>query len=303
MVVLANSAVTDVHPSRLAVARSKLWPNGSTLTIKFLDDDPTWQEEIVVCFRIWLRHANLRIKVVTEGTADIRIEFNDRNEFSSYVGTDCQQIVDENAPTMSLDMRSVSQISQRYHVLHEIGHALGCIHEHQSPAANFQWLEAVMYEFYQTIHGWTRDDVYRNLIRPADDGTIYSEFDKCSIMMYPILPGHAECGGEPFVVGQNFDLSPTDMTYFSSMYPHTSDTSERHSQSERSYIGFIRAPFSIRSNLAWLGAIFPFFKVLVRVACGTVLGSYSGPKVFPDEIVSSVHRQVIDDVGKKKNLP
>ena len=30
-------------------------------------------------------------------------------------------------------------------VVHEFGHALGCIHEHQSPAATFQWNKEAVY--------------------------------------------------------------------------------------------------------------------------------------------------------------
>ena len=33
-------------------------------------------------------------------------------------------------------------------VIHEFGHALGCIHEHQSPAADIPWDKEAVYRYY-----------------------------------------------------------------------------------------------------------------------------------------------------------
>ena len=45
-------------------------------------------------------------------------------------------------------------------VLHEFGHAIGCVHEQASPAANIPWNEAKVYEFYRQ---WWDDETIRSM--------------------------------------------------------------------------------------------------------------------------------------------
>ena len=64
---------------------------------------------------------------------------------------------------MNLGIGAATNIEQiRRPVLHEFGHALGCIHEHQSPVAGIQWNEPVVIRTY-ALDGWDEATVRKNV--------------------------------------------------------------------------------------------------------------------------------------------
>ena len=103
-------------------------------------------------------------------------------------------------------------------VLHELGHALGCIHEHQNPVASIPWNKEAVYAYYAgPPNNWSRADVDNNLFRTYSRNlTQFSDFDAESIMLYPIPKEHT-IGG--FEVGWNRQLSPTDKQFIGVLYP------------------------------------------------------------------------------------
>jgi hypothetical protein len=75
--------------------------------------------------------------------------------------------------------------------LHEIGHAIGFEHEHQSPFAGIEWnKEAVYKSFSGPPNNWTKASINSNIIEkmPAND-LDGSEWDPDSIMEYEFEPG------------------------------------------------------------------------------------------------------------------
>jgi hypothetical protein len=53
-------------------------------------------------------------------------------------------------PTMNLDLTdSTPEPELKRQVIHEFGHALGCIYEHCSPGADIQWNFEEVYSYYQ----------------------------------------------------------------------------------------------------------------------------------------------------------
>ena len=115
--------------------------------------------------------------------------------------------------TIGADLIKVRQV-----VLHEFGHALGLIHEHQNPAAAIPWNRAAVYEYYiGPPNHWTPEQVETNLFRTyAASLTQHSAFDPQSIMLYPIPEEFTEGG---FSVGWNATLSAVDREYVAAWYP------------------------------------------------------------------------------------
>jgi len=73
-------------------------------------------------------------------------------------------------------------------VLHEFGHALGLIHEHQSPATKIKWNKDYVYWYFREFHKWDSGTVDTNIFKEFEKTTIrHSTLDKASIMGYHIL--------------------------------------------------------------------------------------------------------------------
>jgi hypothetical protein len=102
-------------------------------------------------------------------------------------------------------------------VLHESRHALGCIHEQASPAANIPWDVDKVYEFYRTWQGWDQETTFENVLRRyAGDQARCTDHDPPSIMQYPV-PAFLSNGR--LSVGWNSDLSDADRSFIARMYP------------------------------------------------------------------------------------
>jgi len=108
------------------------------------------------------------------------------------------------------------EIEYRRVVLHEFGHALGLLHEHLSPTADIPWDEAKVISYYQRTNGWKEEYIRSNVLAiPASDR--YTEFDKHSIMLYPVPRELTKNGYE--IPWSNSELSATDRKFIAEIYP------------------------------------------------------------------------------------
>ncbi len=202
----------------LAAVTGKLWQNGRTLRIRFLDGVAALRAKVEDIVHTWSQFANLTFEVGDAADAELRVSFSGVGSWS-YIGTDALAIP-QNEATVNFGWLtpSTSNEEARRVVLHEFGHALGCIHEHQSPAAGIPWDKEAVYAYYAgPPNYWSRADVDNNLFRTYSRTiTQFSEFDKDSIMIYPIPKEHT-IGG--FEVGWNRELSATDQEFIGVLYP------------------------------------------------------------------------------------
>lgn len=211
----------DPGHSPMALEAERLWRPGRTLRVGFLDGDPAVHAKVVEYAKQWQEHANLTLEfvgMITGGAdAEIRISFAKPGN-SSYIGTNNLNISRSKA-TMNLGSLKPDskEIAFSRYVLHEFGHALGAIHEHQSPDGGIPWDKPKVYAYYKETQDWDQEETDFNVLRQHDsDATNYTSFDIESIMLYPVLQ---DLTVGDFAVGWNKVLSETDKQFIATAYP------------------------------------------------------------------------------------
>ena len=208
-------------PMEMALVSAKMWKPGRKLRVCFLDGDPKVHEKIASYAKQWMQYANIVLDFVTGKTGDIRISFQQPGYWSA-VGTDAlvEQFFAKTEPTMNYEAFSMATPDEEYSrvVLHEFGHALGCIHEHQNPAGGIQWnKEAVYRSLGGPPNNWSKEKVDHNMFETySRDITQFTALDPKSIMLYS-FPKSWTTNGMEF--GSNRVLSETDKTFIASRYP------------------------------------------------------------------------------------
>ena len=204
------------HP-KAAVLKSARWQTGSTITVRFLGGDPALQARVRAVAEEWTKIANLRFSFVNQAPSDVRIAFMPGKGSWSYLGTLCRNIP-EPPPTMNYGwLTSTSDEAEvRRVVLHEFGHAIGLIHEHQNPQHAIEWNKpAVYHDLGGPPNNWDNATVDTNMFQIYSD-VIATDVDPVSIMMYPIPKAWTLDG---FSAGLNGELSQRDKSLIRSVYP------------------------------------------------------------------------------------
>ena len=205
---------------RAALLNDARWPDGQQIRVKFLEGDESLRERVKAVAVRWTGPdmAKLTFEWVEGGESDIRIAFEQGNGSWSYLGTQCQDIPDDE-PTMNYGWLTPDSDDDEINrvVLHEFGHALGLIHEHQNPQGGIDWNEpAVIADLSGPPNNWDEQTIRHNVLDHYDPGVVTAtHVDADSIMMYPIPASWTNDG---FSADLNSDLSPTDIEFIRSAY-------------------------------------------------------------------------------------
>ena len=212
----------NLEGSKAASTKRVQWQPGQTIRVKFLNGNSYVQSKVKQYAVEWEDFANVKFEwVSSNSSANIKIGFKegiyaDDGGSWSYLGSD------SNSQTQSMHFgwfnNNTNETSFRSTTLHEFGHALGLIHEHQNPVAGINWNREAVYAYYAgPPNNWDRATVDRNLFaRKSKNETNYSAYDSKSIMHYPIPAEHTTDG---VAVGRNTRLSSTDKSFIARIYP------------------------------------------------------------------------------------
>lgn len=218
---LLNDALA-VGKSRAASWREAMWPEKATISISFLMGASDLRARVQAAAEQWIAPglANLTFEFRDDTSeTDVRIAFIQGAGSWSCVGRTCLQVPKSDA-TMNFGWLTSSSSDEDVEevVLHEFGHALGLIHEHQHPIGGIQWDKAAIYaELGGPPNNWSKAKVDLNMFQAWETSeTNFSAFDPASIMMYPI-PEHWTTNG--FATGMNKTLSKTDKEFIAQRYP------------------------------------------------------------------------------------
>jgi len=209
--------------ARMAVVNSKKWQPGQTVTCRFLDGTPKMKKKVEAIAHQWEQYTSVRFKFVPTGPAEIRISFYADAGSWSAVGRDAlnQSYFPLHQPTMNYGWLRDDTPDEEYSrvVLHEFGHALSCVHEHQQPNFSRIWNEAAVMKYFQgPPNYWPPEEIRHNVLsKYSPRGLSATRYDPKSIMLYSFDGRLFSDGLGP--TNTNNNLSPTDIAMIKAMYP------------------------------------------------------------------------------------
>lgn len=212
-------AGNETAGTKAALLNGARWPDFSTIKAKFIGGGKALQDKVKAVAEELFALTNLTIAFVQDGNTDIRIDFVQGNGSWSYLGTQCRTISQSQA-TMNFGWlnASSSDTEIRSVVLHEFGHALGLIHEHQNPVGGIQWnRNAVIQDLSGPPNNWSLATIENNMFaRNSTSDVTATTVDRDSIMMYQIPRAWTLDG---FSADGNDKLSTKDKQFLKSVYP------------------------------------------------------------------------------------
>jgi hypothetical protein len=219
----AASGEAAVRTRGLADKKS-LWKSGQTVTLGFLEGSAKLHERVLKTARRWTDPreggANLHFdKASNAESADVRISFDPGLGSWSRVGTDAKK-VGKGKATMNLGWAEESTPEKEFAsvVLHEFGHALALLHEHNHPNADLNWNKAAVYaDLMAPPNNWDKATIDYNVFNayPANRVRMSDKPDYVSIMIYTI-PEHWLVG-QPGVMPSD-RLSVGDIEFIRELY-------------------------------------------------------------------------------------
>lgn len=214
------SKAPQVANDKAALLNEVRWNFGDQIRVRFLEGDESLRERVRAMAERWVAPgmANLGLRFVDSGEAEIRIAFRQGDGSWSYLGTVCRDIP-EPEPTMNYGWLTPDSDDGelRRVVMHEFGHALGLIHEHQNPQGGIEWNErAVIAALSGPPNEWDEATIRHNVLDHYSPKAVNAtNVDKRSIMMYPIPAAWTLDG---FSADLNDDVSEIDREFIRKVY-------------------------------------------------------------------------------------
>ncbi len=208
----------------IAVETEKWWgPGPHRFTVSFMEQQSRpFIDMVIEAANRWRTVAKANVEFVwTQRDGDCRIATGLRDGYYSYSGTDNKHIA-RNRHTMSLSgfTTRTSRAEWLRVPTHEVGHFLGCPHEHMRPDLQKRLDREKVIALMMREQGWTRQMVIQQVLATLDERSLTgaSPADPLSLMAY-FFSGDVTIDGKPIPGGADF--SALDKEFIARIYPLT----------------------------------------------------------------------------------
>jgi len=209
--------------TRSVGAHTKYWAPGRTLKIAIARLDDELFDTVKNAINKWAPYVSLSFQFVDLSDDDEQYEGDIRVELSPLYNTVARSLIGTDAlaaPAHEATMwLGVNTTDPKYEsvVIHEFGHALGRLHEHQHPDASIPWDREKAYAALEKNHGMSRAAVDAIVFPlPRDNNLTYAPYDRLSVMHY-LIPNEITVGD--WEQPTNLHLSAGDIAFARNMYP------------------------------------------------------------------------------------
>lgn len=190
------------------------------LKVGFTSYHPIMNKVVEDAAKEWSSHMDLGISF-DENDVDILVE-HDAVGNSSRLGVASRYFAQRGVPSLKLQDFSDSSDDLKFGVtLHELGHALGLVHEHQHPESGIKFNEEEVYDYFKDKYDWKRSTTKKSVLDQYGTSGRYAvgartEFDSHSIMMYELPAGLLENPDDALFM--NLSLSELDKQLIDNIY-------------------------------------------------------------------------------------
>ena len=191
----------------------KLWLPGSVLRVRFMDDKPPFERAVRRYLPLWSVYANIQFEFSQDKDAEVRVAFKENDGNWAYIGTTCMDIPLDN-PTVNFSFIDPPEAT----VLHEFGHVLGMLHEHNHPKG-IKWHKQSVYKgMGGSPNYWDKKTIDHNLFSKWDASAfpVQKPFDPSSIMAYSMPKDWTALDTE---FGHKESLTALDKDFIERLYP------------------------------------------------------------------------------------
>jgi hypothetical protein len=207
-------------PQAITLLKGRFWTPGTILKVAFRGGSPAINDRVLQYANLWSQWANISFADVgLNDDWDLCIGF-DKLGYWSMIGTDsksAQRTGEQSLNLQGFDSTPMPESEWMRVVPHEIGHALGAMHEQMRPEIVNRINREACYAYFARTQGWNRQMVDQQLLTPLDmSEMIASTVEETSIMEYQ-LPGSIMIDGRPVPGGDH--ITDLDGTTMAKVYP------------------------------------------------------------------------------------